>query len=143
MWGDSLIKNTDLELTFEEHLDYLKKVIPYSKNDGELITNYVNQYENAVAEGKLRCHCSMDNIKFIVALAVGYENRIAAEEAKMGDYMVGNLIETAKKEIYNNLETKETAEKVYSLLEPNLEDYKFRFRINEEQIKKSLSYMEV
>ncbi|MCK4730771.1 MAG: hypothetical protein KAT28_05630 [Candidatus Aenigmarchaeota archaeon] len=142
MLGDYILRNTDLELEFGEHLDYLKEVIPYSNDGEELITKYVNQYENAVAEGKIRCHCSMDNIRFIVALAVSYEGKTDAEKAKTSDCIMGELLENMEKEISCNPETKKIAEKVYSLLEHELETYKTRFRINEKQIEESLNYME-
>jgi len=143
MWGESLIKGTDLELSFEDHLDYLKEIIPYSKNDRELITEYINQYNEAVTEGKIRCHCSLDNTKFVVALAVAYEGKINAEKAKKSDYMMGNLIKITEKKISDNSETKKIAEKVYSLLKPKLEDYKYRYKIDDKQIEEALNYTKV
>lgn len=137
MWGESFFKGTDIELGFEEQLNWLKEVIPCSKNDGELISNYVKKYDSAVRQGEIRTFCSIDSIRFIVALAVAYEDKIDLEIAKESDYPTAELIKRAKNEISANPETNEIAKEVYKLLRPKMEDYKLGFRVDKKSLEEA------
>ncbi len=137
MWGEDLIRRTDLKLEFKERLNWLEEVIPDSKNDEELISNYVKKYKSAVKQGKIRSCCPIDSIKFVVALATAYEDKIDLKTAEKSDYATAKLVERAKKEISSNSETEETAKEVYNLLEPKMENYKLGFRIDKKSLEEA------
>lgn len=136
----SIIKDTDLEQTFECRLGLLEEVLWDSNTDLELITNYSKRYKREVEKGSLRTFCSLDLEKFVLSLALGYEchqdysEKIDLKKTEEIDYMLYLAVDTAIEKINKSGKVEKVADKTYRLLKPNLREYKLRYKLVEVDI---------
>ena len=123
---EMLLKGTDLLLSEEERISYMKEAYEKSSNDEELIKNYAN-----IVGNRTRSSCPIDRRKEIFSLVYAY----TSSNIK-GDYLLQKAVGYWRKRIFESEDIKELAGRVYEMLKPEWNNYLQRFDLSYAKIDK-------